>query len=448
MRFEPPGVGTPTPVRLPERVRESLGPGVDVCVLPWSPAPVVTVALMIEAGASADPADRPGLASLTADLLDEGAGGRDAVQIAEAFERLGSNVEIDAGQDLAVVTFTTLSRHLDAALALMADIVMRPHLLEADFTRIRTLRLNRLRQLRTSASAAADRAFVSAVLASHPYGHGSLGTSRSLEALTLDEVRRFYADTWGPAGATLIVAGDVPVDAAISMAKARFGDWRVRHTAPVPPGVPSPTPPRVVLVDRPGAPQSELRIGHLGPLRTTSDYHALVTLNAALGGQFKSRINHHLRETKGYTYGARTGFDFRRAASTFSCDTSVQSNATVAAVSDILAEFEAVRSTQPIDADELERAKDSLTRGYVRRFETAADLVRAAAEIARFSLPDDTFDRFVPAVSQMTAGQVIDAARRWIDPGACIAVVVGDANGCRLGLAELGREIVETTPEF
>jgi predicted Zn-dependent peptidase len=388
------------------------------------------------------------LASFTADLLDEGAGGRDAVQIAEAFERLGSHLEIDAGQDLAVLTFTTLSRHLDTALALAADVVVRPHLAEADFARIRTLRLNRLRQLRTSAPAAADRAFVSAVFASHPYGHGSLGTSRSLEAVTLDEVRRFHAAAWGPAGATLIVAGDVSAEAVVAMANARFGGWRARQAVPVRPDPPPMAAPRVLLVDRPGAPQSELRIGHLGPPRGTSDYHALVTLNAALGGQFKSRINHHLRETKGYTYGARTGFDFRRACSTFACDTSVQSDATVAAVSDVLAEFEAVRSTQPIDADELERARDSLTRGYVRRFETAADLVRAGADIARFSLPDDTFDRFVPAVTQVTAAQVLDAARRWINPDASIVAVVGDARGCRSGLAELGREVVETAPEF
>src|SRR5262249_3954111 len=150
--------------------------------------------------------------------------------------------------------------------------VMRPHLAEADFTRIRTLRLNRLRQLRTSASAAADRAFVSAVFASHPYGHGSLGTTRSLETLTLDQVRRFHADTCGPAGATLIVAGDVSVEAVISMAAARFGDWRPRQAVPAHPGLPAAAAPRVLLVDRPGAPQSELRIGHLGPLRTTADY--------------------------------------------------------------------------------------------------------------------------------------------------------------------------------
>src|SRR5262249_4023505 len=156
-----------------------------------------------------DPPARPGLASLTADMLDEGAGGRNSVQITEAFERLGSHLDIDVGQDITVLTFTTLSRHLDASLPLAADVLMRPHFEEADLLRIRRLRLNRLRQLKTSASAAADRLFLSGVFGAHPYGHGSLGTSKSLDAVTLDDVREFYRRMYEPAQATLIAAGDI-----------------------------------------------------------------------------------------------------------------------------------------------------------------------------------------------------------------------------------------------
>src|SRR4030095_7422061 len=186
-----------------------------VCVLPWSSVPIVTVALLMRFGAAADPRARPGLASLTADMLDEGAGGRASVQISEAFERLGSHLDIDVGQDVTVLTFTTLSRHLDAGLALAADVLMRPHMADADLVRIRTLRLNRLRQMKTSAAAAADRIFLSGVFGAHPYGHGSLGTSQSLEAVTLDDVREFYGRMYEPVEATLIAARDIsPVRAA------------------------------------------------------------------------------------------------------------------------------------------------------------------------------------------------------------------------------------------
>ena len=449
-RARPPLVGPPTPVRFPPMTREELSSGLGVWFLPWQAVPVVAVALLLEVGAAQDPPGVPGLAALTADLVDEGAGGRDTMQLADAFAQLGTHLEIDVGQDMASLSFTTLARNLDPALALLADVVIRPHLAEPDFRRIRDLRLSRLRQLMASASAAADRAFLAGVFGSHPYGHGTLGTTRALEGIGLDQVRQFHAGMFAPRGATLIVAGALESRAAAEAARAHFARWSGVDGLGPPPIVAGPPPavPRLLLVDRPGAPQSELRVGHLGPARQSPDYHALVTLNAALGGQFTSRINQRLRESKGYTYGARTNVDFRRAGSTFACNTSVQSDATANAIEDILADFEAVRAGRPIEGEELARAQSSLTRGYVRHFETPGHLVRAAAELARFGLPDDTFNRFVPAVEAVTGAGVLDAARRWVRPGACVAAVVGDAERCRSDLARLGRDIVDTVPEF
>jgi predicted Zn-dependent peptidase len=203
----------------------------------------------------------------------------------------------------------------------------------------------------------------------------------------------------------------------------------------------------VLLVDRPGAPQAELRIGHVGPSRLTPAYHALVTLNAVLGGQFTSRINRRLREEKGVTYGARTSFDFRRVAGTFSCDTSVQADAAGAAVADVLDELDRVRQDD-VPAPELEAAKASLTRGYVRNFEIAGQLARAAVQLATYGLPDHTFDRFVPGVEAVSGADVHDAARDFVRPADATIVVVGDASTCRLQLATLGREVELAKPEF
>ena len=233
------------------------------------------------------------------------------------------------------------------------------------------------------------------------------------------------------------------------MATRHFQGWRggTRGARPL---VNSPEPPApiCILVDRPDAPQSELRIGHLGPPRRSGDYHALMTLNAALGGQFTSRINQQLREAKGYTYHARTGFEFHRHASTFSCDTSVQSDATAEAIGDVLREFDAVGSERPLAGIELERAQSSMTRGYVRHFETPVHLVRAAAELVKFDLPDDSFDLFVPAVSSLSAERILAAAQRYLHPAACVIAVVGDAQRLRAGLAAPNRTLVEATPEF
>ncbi len=448
-RFDPPDAGPAVAVRFPAIAREELANGLGVWSLRWDSVPVVSMALVIEHGASADPADRHGLAGLTADLLDEGAGGHDALQLAEAFARLGTRLQIEVGQESIVLALTTLARLFEPSLALLAEVLQRPRLSDEDFARVRDLRRHRLQQLRMSPAAAADRAFLTAMFGAHPYGHGTFGTTRALDEMTADDARAFYADVFVPARATLIVAGDVPGGRVLAAARAALGGWRgARIRTPVDIVLPAAPVPRVLLVDRPKAPQSELRIGHLGPPRLSPAYHALMTLNAALGGQFTSRINYDLRETKGYTYGARTGFDFRSVCSTFSCTTSVQSDATANAVGDVLAAYGAVRGAKPVRGDELARAKHALTRGYVRHFETPAQLLRATAELITFSLPADAFDQFVPGIERTTDAEVLDAAARFISADASVIAVVGDAEACREGLTGFGRAVIDVSPEF
>jgi predicted Zn-dependent peptidase len=290
--------------------------------------------------------------------------------------------------------------------------------------------------------------YVSAVFGAHAYGHGALGTTAALDAITLDETRAFWARMYAASAATLIVVGDVePANVAREAVRA-FGSWT--GSAGSEPRLSAPTSepdPRVFLVDRPGTPQAELRLGHLGPPRQTPAYHALVGLNAVLGGQFTSRINRRLREEKGVTYGARTAFDFRRVGGTFSCDSSVDVAATSDAVRDVLAEFDAIRQA-PVPADELASAKASLTRGYVRNFETGGQIARAVAQIATHGLPDDTFDRFVPSIETITAEDVQEAAQAFIRPEDATIVVVGDVERSRETLAEIGRPVVVSAPEF
>jgi predicted Zn-dependent peptidase len=188
-----------------------------------------------------------------------------------------------------------------------------------------------------------------------------------------------------------------------------------------------------------------VRVGHLGPARSTPDYHALVTLNALLGGQFTSRINRNLRETRGITYGARSAFDFRRASGTFECSASVQGDATALAVSEIRRELEEIRGDRAITPAEIAWAKASLTRGYARGFETARQLVRAAATLVAFGLPAETFDEFVPGVEQLVEADLTAVARRYLQPEAAAVVVVGDARHAA-ALGESGRvEVVEPT---
>lgn len=446
-RFRRPEPGPPAPVRFPSIVRHTLDNGLAVWTIPYGALPVATTTLVIGRGTAEDPPDRHGLASLTGDLLDEGAGRLDAIELADAFARAGTHLNIDTGPDATTLSCAGLSRVLDRILDLMADVVIRPRLGEEDFERVRELRINRLRQLSRSAGSMADRAWVTAVFRDHPYGHGAMGTTAALSAMSVDDARTHWQRHLAPSVATLIVVGDVQPDDVTTAAERAFGAWSVTPDEPV--AAPASTAPdaRILLVDRPGAAQSELRVGHAAPPRSTPLYHSLVVANAVLGGQFTSRINQRLREEMGITYGAHTSFDFRRLAGSFSCDTSVQTDATADAVREILVQFDAIRGAA-VNADELDAARASLTRGYVRNFETAGQISRAAVQLVTYDLPDDTFDRFVPVVGSVTSDDVQRAAREVIDPAKATVVVVGNAEDCRASLEQIGRPIEAVTPEF
>jgi zinc protease len=230
------------------------------------------------------------------------------------------------------------------------------------------------------------------------------------------------------------------------MAESAFGGWRmgsdpVSSAAPTWGQTPSSAPAsasRVIVVDRPGAAQTELRIGHTAAPRSTPDYHALVLLNAILGGQFVSRINLNLREQKGYTYGAHTAFDFRRIGGAFVLQTSVQTDATADAVRESLNEISAIGGQRPPTAEELDFGRATLTRGYARNFETTGQIARALTQLAIYALPDDTFDRFVPGVRAVPAGELAAVAARHLHPNDLLAVAVGDREKIESGLALLG----------
>ena len=252
--------------------------------------------------------------------------------MSEALASIGGDYDVEVGADAVVFTLTTLARFIDEGADLFADMTTRPSLREADFERVRQLRRDRLRQLKDVPSAVAERAFLRLVYGQHPYGHLSIGDEPSLAALSLDRWWRPTGRRFRPANATLIVAGGLPVDALLRSAERAFGALAgaiglpPRRRRPIAAGAASGT--RLALVPREGAAQSELRIGRLAARRDTPDYPALVVMNAVLGGQFVSRINLKLREEKGYTYGARTGFDWRKGLAPFVLHASVHTAST------------------------------------------------------------------------------------------------------------------------
>ena len=439
-----PEPGPSSPASFPAIEKSALANGLNVWTVRHAQIPVVAFSLLIRRGASSDPAGKHGLAAMTADMLDEGSGDRSAIEIHEDIARLGTQLETDIGSDAAVAGFTVLGRFASRALSLLADVVVRPSLKDEDVARVRQLRLHRLTQLRDVPSAIADRTFLSLLYGEHPYGHSPIGTEQALASMTVDDVRAFHERAIRPSVATLIAVGDCDHDTIRRLADDAFGAW---HGTAIDGSVNDPElprSPRLSVVPRPGAPQSELRIGHVSAPRSTPDYHALVTGNMVLGGQFSSRINLNLREDKGFTYGARTSFEFRRRAGPFVLQVGVQTSATAQSITESMDEISAMVSNRPITAEELRLAAAALTRGYARNFETADQIARAATQLALYDLPDTYFAEFVPRIEQLTTGEVTRALARHLHASRLTTVVVGDYDvvGAELGQLGLGDPVV------
>jgi zinc protease len=424
--------------------KSSLANGLGVWSVRHEAVPMLGFLLIIRRGSADDPQGQEGLAALTADMLDEGTGPWSAIEVHEELARIGAQFDIDIGADATLVGVTALSRFADRGLRLLADIVVRPTLGEDDFIRVRQLRLNRLIQLRDMPGVIADRAFARLLYGDSPYGHTPLGNERTLPRLTADDVRAFHRRLIRPSAATLIAVGDCEHETVRRLAEAAFGDW-AQGIEPTPDaGDTVVQAARLNIVPRPGAPQSELRIGHVAVARSTPDYHALVAANMVLGGQYVSRINLNLRADKGITYGARTAFDFRRRPGPFALQVSVDTLATAVAIRESIAEIASIGGERPVTADELAVGVAALTRGYARNFETSDQIARAIAQLALYGLPDDYYSQFVPRVESLTPDDVMRAAARHLDPARLTTLIVGDADaaGQDLGRLNLGDPVI------
>jgi predicted Zn-dependent peptidase len=288
--------------------------------------------------------------------------------------------------------------------------------------------------------------------AQHPYGHVPIGSNTALTRISLDDTSALHAAMFRPSRASLVMTGELSHQEMIEIANGAFGEWAdesgtripVQRASAIEPS--EVAPPRLAIVPREAAAQSELRIGHLSTRRNTPDYPALLVMNALLGGQFVSRINLKLREEKAYTYGARTGFDWRRGLSPFVLTASVHTASTADAIADAIAEIEGLRDSRPPTQDELVLAKASLTRGYPRNFETAQQVARSVAQLALYDLPDSYFAEFVPKVNAIGQDDVTRAAAQYLVPEKMSILIVGDHSAIADSLGTLGLGTASVLP--
>ena len=439
-----PALGPDPHFRFPAIKHHTLRNGLKVRTVEHPGVPVITFVMQVDGGLGADPAGREGLAAVTADMLDEGTGSLSAIDVSDALARIGGEYDVEVGADATIFTLTTLTRFAERGARLLSAMLSAPSMRDVDFERVRQLRLDRLRQLKDLPPAVAERAFLRLLYPSHPYGHLAIGNQDALRAITREEVLRFHGATFLPWRATLIVVGALTHVDLVAMAEQAFGHWTGEESVLNLPSAAADfvadvgSSPQLAVVPREGAAQSELRIGHLSVRRDTPDYAALLVMNAILGGQFVSRLNMKLREEKAFTYGVRTGFDWRRGMGPFSVQTSVHTAATAESIVDTLREISDLRGPRPATSEELSTAQASLTRGYPRNFETTQQVARSVGQLALFDLPDSYFEEFVPNVKGVTTDQVTRVAETYLDPGRVIALVVGDRNVTEESLSRLG----------
>lgn len=426
-RAVPPTVGPPPTVAPPEVERRRLANGLDVLVVRRPGLPIVDLRLVVRAGAAADIPERAGRASLVAEMLDEGTERYSALELAEALDRLGAELEIVAGWDASTLALHVLRPRLEPALELMAEVVARPTFPEDELRRVRDERLADLARQRQEPRYLAHETFSAVVYGpGHPYAATLSGTPESVQAIGREEVYAFYREHFRPGNAFLVAVGDVDATHLLPILERTLGAWEPAPPAPVaPPGRPTARPTAVYLVDRPGAPQSEIQVGHAAVPRTTPDFFPLLVLNTVLGGAFTSRLNMALREERGYTYGAGSRFEFRLGPGPFAASSAVFTGVTDDALRIFVDEIRRIRD-EVVPSGELDRARSYVALGLPRQLETTAQIARTIADIELYGLGDDYLARFVERIRAVTAEEVLRAARAHLDPEHMALVVVGD----------------------
>ncbi len=407
--------------------RHTLSNGLEVLFAEKPGVPLAQINLLVRTG-SVDDGDLDGIASLAADMMDEGAGDLDALELADAIDFLGIDLGVGADLHSLQVQLHTPTSKLDRALGLMADVALRPTFAAADLERVRTSRLTSLAQRGDQPRAIAAVALARAIYGDHPYGRTGSGEPETLGAITRDDLVGFHDRAVRPSNAALVVVGATTWDEIRPRLEAAFGaDAWASRPASARAEVPEPRQVgarRVVLVDKPGAAQSVVRIARVGAARSTPDYYALDVLNTILGGSFTSRLNQNLRERNGYSYGAGSSFSFRPVAGPFTAYSDVQTDVTAPALTEFFRELAAIG--EPVLDGELFKARDNLALSFPAPFATVRGTAARIGDLWLDDLPADTYDRYSASVRGVTAADLARVAHQYVVPDEMVVVVVGD----------------------
>jgi len=438
-RSHAPEPGAPPALKLPVIQKRQLSNGLPVWLVELHEVPVVQANLVVLSGSGDDPAGKFGIANLTAPMLLEGAGSRSALELADAVDFLGADLVANSGSDVSAVRLHVPVARLADALAIMSDVALRPTFPADELQRQRADRLTNVIQARDDPETIGQLAFARVLYGTtHRYGTAQLGAAQTIQSFTVDDVRAFYTSAYRPDNAAFIVVGDVTADRIMPLLETNFGGWRPQGAAPRHAALPAPPAPparQVYIIDKPGAAQSQIRIGSVAVPRSTPDFFPIQVMNTVLGGSFSSRLNLNLREKNGYTYGATSLFDMRSAAGPFVAAAGVQTDKTADALKEFFNELTAIG--KPVPADELARAKHYVSLRFPSGFETTGDISTRLEQALVYHLPDDYFSTYVQKIEAVTVADTLRVATKYIQPARLAVVIAGDRAAIEPGIRAL-----------
>ena len=441
-----PAAASPPRFDPPSARSLGLSNGMQILYLPKPGLPLVSYGLLLRAGSTTDPADRPGIADMTVSMLPEGTSTRSSRQISDEMEMLGAGLGSEIGREFVMLASETLESNWERCLEIMSDVARNPTFPDEELDRVRDQRLTDLRRIGDSPAAVAARA--SRALFYGPdssYGHPAAGTEESVRAIRRDALRAHHEKRYGPSAAILLVVGDFSDEEVLARAEACLGDWNAAGLAPCGPAdhlaadVATPT---IYLADKPGAAQSVIRAGHLTVERSHPDYFPLTLLNYVFGGHFAARLNMNLRQDKGYSYGYMSSVEWHARISALTAGGAVQTAVTAEAVAETLEEFSGIAGGRPVTEDEFRAARDGYLRALPSQMETHGQLLNQLVGMAVFDLPNDYLSRISDGVMGVSLDDLHRVAAERVDARRLKLLVVGDAEVIEPGLRKLGLTIV------
>jgi zinc protease len=427
---------------LPAIQKSTLSNGLNLWVVRQSELPIVSMNLVMNAGATLESQEKAGVASMTAQMLNQGTKTRSAIEIANSLQSIGASVGAGASWDSTSLSMQTLTKHLDKALDIFADVLLNPAFPENEFSSLKGRTMNGFRNRKTNPAAISDLVYNKVLYGPQTYGRPLSGDDKTVGSIGRSDIVDFYNTNYRPNNSTLIVVGDVDASDIQARLERMLSGWKAGTASSAKSeAMRMVAKPGIYFVDRPGSSQSSIAIGQVGVERSNPDYFALQVMNSILGGGSSARIYMNLRQDKGYTYGAYSRFAYRRGAGPFSASGEIQTGSTKEAIQEFIKELEGIRGSRPVTAEELEINKQDFIRGYPAGFETVGGISNQLSNLVVYGLPDSYFNDYISRINAVTVADVNRVANRYLDPSKMAIVVVGDWKVVEPHVKELGMPV-------